>query len=110
MPIGLTRPDAAARISGSEQAPALKGEVRFYQKRGGVIIAAQLSGLPQDIPFCTLCIPGESRLSPILNCGGTAYLVMLTGLKMQDIIGKKVALTCAEGQHIGCGTVGQPFS
>ncbi len=39
-------PEAAASIAGSENCPDLSGAVRFYQTRAGVIVLAEISGLP----------------------------------------------------------------
>ncbi len=45
------RPQAVAPITGSENYPALSGVVRFYQTREGVIVLAEVSGLPHsDLP------------------------------------------------------------
>lgn len=45
------RPQAAARIAGSESYPDITGAVRFYQTREGVIVCAEISGLPHaDLP------------------------------------------------------------
>ena len=43
-------PDAVARIGGGEQAPCLKGSVKFYQLPGGVLVEAELTGLPSQPP------------------------------------------------------------
>jgi len=40
------RPQAAANIAGSENYPSISGMVRFYQTRRGVIVLAEISGLP----------------------------------------------------------------
>lgn len=40
------RPNALAAISGSKDYPQLSGTVRFYQMRRGVLVAAEVSGLP----------------------------------------------------------------
>lgn len=122
MPKGLTRPDAAAVIRGGESAPHLRGEARFYQKRGGVLTAVQLSGLPESGSFFGLHIHegrncgGEDfsgtgghydpadrphplhagDLPPLLNCGGNAYLVTLTDrFSLQDVVGRTVVIHSA---------------
>ena len=46
------RPDAQAVISGSEAYPGISGIVRFYQTRAGVLVAAEVSGLPVDAEPC----------------------------------------------------------
>jgi len=46
-----SRPQAAASIAGSENYPGLSGTVRFYQTRAGVIVLAEICGLPySDLP------------------------------------------------------------
>jgi len=40
------RPQAAAGIAGGESCPGLRGTVRFYQTPKGVIVWAEVSGLP----------------------------------------------------------------
>lgn len=45
------RPQAEARIAGSKSCPDLSGTVRFYQTGEGVIVLAEISGLPRaDLP------------------------------------------------------------
>ena len=45
------RPQAAASIVGSKDYPGISGSVRLYQANAGVIVLAQVTGLPQsDIP------------------------------------------------------------
>lgn len=46
------RPQAAARIAGSESYPHLSGAVRFYQTNEGVIVWAEINGLPQSALPC----------------------------------------------------------
>ncbi|MBQ9648727.1 MAG: superoxide dismutase family protein [Oscillospiraceae bacterium] len=46
------RPDAWAALSGSEAYPDVSGLVRFYQTRSGVLVAAEVSGLPEDADPC----------------------------------------------------------
>lgn len=46
------RPDAQAVISGSAEYPGLHGVVRFYQTSQGVLVAAEVRGLPQGTGPC----------------------------------------------------------
>lgn len=46
------RPQAEARIAGSESFPDITGTVRFYQTNEGVIVCAEISGLPHDGQPC----------------------------------------------------------
>ena len=41
------RPHACARIMGSKEYPGIAGTVRFYQTNGGVLVAAEVCGLPK---------------------------------------------------------------
>ena len=41
-------PDAAACIRGGPELPDLRGEVKFYQKRGAVLVCVHVSGLPGE--------------------------------------------------------------
>lgn len=42
------RPQATAKITGSERHPDISGTVRFYQTSAGVIVWAEISGLPHS--------------------------------------------------------------
>lgn len=46
------RPQAAASIEGSKDYPGISGTVRLYQANEGVIVFAQVSGLPQSDTSC----------------------------------------------------------
>ena len=115
------RPDAAACVKGSPEAPCLSGEVRFYQKPQGVLITARVTGLPRENEsgFFALHIhegtdcsgagfadtkghynpagaahPGHAGdLPPLLSCHGQAFLAVLTDcFRVRDIIGRTVVI------------------
>lgn len=46
------KPDALAAIKGSESYADINGRVSFYQTRRGVIVSAEISGLPQNKDVC----------------------------------------------------------
>lgn len=46
------RPDAQAALRGSAAYPSIYGIVRFYQTEYGVLVAAEVSGLPQAAERC----------------------------------------------------------
>lgn len=46
LPVLRRRPDALADISGGRENPRLRGSARFYQTRQGVLVLAEVSGLP----------------------------------------------------------------
>lgn len=47
------RANAAALVTGSEKYPGIHGRVLFYQLRSGVIVRAEISGLPKRNPLCS---------------------------------------------------------
>lgn len=44
--------DASAVINGSTEYPNIQGSVRFYQTRNGVLVAAEINGLPNSDEKC----------------------------------------------------------
>ncbi len=46
------RADAVAFINGSPDFPEIKGRVLFYQLKNGVIVRAEISGLPKGTSYC----------------------------------------------------------
>lgn len=114
-------PDAVACIRGGPKAPHLSGTVRFYQKRGAVLVAVHVSGLPRESEtvFFALHIHGGGSCSgedfsetgghydprneahpqhagdlpPLLFCGGGAYLAVLTDrFSVADVLGRTVVI------------------
>lgn len=62
-------PQAAARITGSESCPGLSGAVRFCQTKEGVIVLAEIIGLPHDdlpflFPFTTVSLSAGPGMGP----------------------------------------------
>lgn len=113
--------DAVAYIHGGWDVPKLWGEVRFFQESGGVLIVAEISGLPEDnrTGFFGLHIhegnacageafsatgshydpTGEMHpmhagdLPPLLRCRGGAYLAVRTDrFRLEEIIGRTVVI------------------
>ncbi len=70
------KPNAEAVICGSDKYPSINGKVMFYQLCGGVIVHAEIEGLPKKCnPFLgfhihngTQCTGNES--DPFLNADG----------------------------------------
>ena len=116
-----SRPTAVAYIRGGDAAPDLFGTVRFYQKRGSVLVVASIFHLPQNNSsgFFALHIheggecsgedfsdtgshynpmgtPHPSHvgdLPPLLECNGGAYLAVMTDrFDVKDIIGRTVVI------------------
>lgn len=58
LPLLRRRPQAVAQVQGSADYPAIRGRVRFYQTRRGVLVAAEVMGLP---------VPAQTCRSPIFG-------------------------------------------
>lgn len=114
------KPAACAKILGGEDFPCIKGNVRFYQLPCGVLIEADISGLPKNCSgFLGLHVhegescSGESfsdtkghfnpesmphpmhagDFPPLLCEGGKAYLSFLTGrFRVAEVFGKTVVI------------------
>lgn len=63
------RAQAAAAVTGGEDCPGLSGTVRFYQTGDGVIVCAEISGLPHDDAPCQGRIFGF-HIHTGTDCGG----------------------------------------
>lgn len=113
-------PNAVARILGGGRYPGIWGTVKFYQRRDGVMVEAEINGLPRtETNFFALHIhggdscrgedfsrsgthfnPGGEKhpnhagdLPVLLGCGGKAYMQVLTGrFHVGEVMGKTVIL------------------
>lgn len=114
------RPLAVARLKGGKEAPLLTGVVRFFQRPGGILVEADVSGLPQNrsgfygfhIHTGSSCA-GESfsatgshydpgyqphprhagDLPPLMSFGGRACLAVMTDrFSISDVLGKTVVI------------------
>ncbi len=113
-------PHAIAYIKGGNDAPELFGQVKFYQKKNYVLVAANVQGLPEtDSGFFGFHIHEGSDcggtdfsntgshynpkqlphprhagdLPPLLKCNGIAYQTFATDrFSVSDILGKTVVI------------------
>ncbi len=111
---------AIAHIKGSEEYPELSGNVRFYQRQNGVLVYAEVWGLPHDSSFFgfhihegTSCSGSEADpfanalthfnpydrphpyhsgdLPPLFSSGGYAVSVFLTDrFSVNEVLGRAV--------------------
>ncbi len=112
------RPLAVARIHGGTENRELKGTVRFYQKRDGVLVYAYVTGLPGNGFYGFHIHEGGScsgtgfsdtlghynptnaphpmhfgDLPPLLSASGTAKMTVLTNrFRICEILGKTVVI------------------
>lgn len=63
------RPNAIARIRGSELYCGISGEVRFYQAPRGVFVVTEVSGLPRECGACEAPVFGYHIHSGSLCAG-----------------------------------------
>lgn len=63
------RPQAMASITGSESYPSISGIVQLYQTNSGVIVLAEISGLPKSENPCQSRIFGF-HIHKGTDCGG----------------------------------------
>lgn len=113
-------PAAKASISGDSIHSAIRGQVSFIPQRTGVLVVADIRGLPySEAGFFALHIHegGDCRgrgfpntgghynpderphplhagdLPPLLSNGGSAYMAVLTNrFRVEDVIGKTVVI------------------
>lgn len=121
MQIPHGRPEALACLTGGPEAPELAGSVRFYSTRDGVLVAADIRGLPRSDtcrffafhihegndcggkgfvdtgghfnPAGAAHPEHAGDLPPLLGCGGRAFMVVLSDrFRVQDILGRTVII------------------
>lgn len=88
------RAQAVARVTGSKDYPGLSGVVRFYQTQKGVLVFAQVSGLPHsDLP-CQGRVFGF-HIHKGTDCGGNADDPFANAMSHYDPAG------CEHPHHAG---------
>lgn len=121
MLIPTVPPGAIARLSGGPDAPGMMGSVQFYPMWGGVLVVAQVRGLPlrgdgifamhiheggrctgmgfSDAgahfdPEGTVHPRHAGDLLPLFRCcGGRGYLALVTDrFSIRDVIGRTVVI------------------
>lgn len=119
MRVPFGRPGAIACITGGADAPCLSGCVKFYGTEYGVLVVADVGGLPAGSDFYAMHIHEGNRcggkdfsqtgshytageethpyhagdLPPLLSCRGRAYLAVLTNrFCLQDVLGRTVVI------------------
>lgn len=110
---------AWACITGGEAYPHIRGTVRFFSCGSGVLVTADIRGLPEGnaihgfhIHAGEACTgsrfadtlghfdPGQQPhpfhagdLPPLFSCGGKAYMQVLTGrFRIREVIGRTVVI------------------
>ena len=115
------QPDAIAVIQGGSEYPDIRGEVWLYQLKSGVLVAAEVYGLPKQEGQCDSRIFGfhlhAGDLPPLFGCNGYAVSIFLTDrFLVADVIGKTMILhdrpddfktqpAGDAGEKIACGVI-----
>lgn len=114
------KPDAVAFITGKDITSAVKGLIKFYQKKNCVLVVADIKGLPETDtnffgfhihegnncegtdfsgskghynPYATSHPKHAGDLPPLMLCGNMACLSFKTDrFKVSDIIGRTVVI------------------
>lgn len=119
MRFNFGKPAARAVIAGGTEAPMLRGTVAFYQQPNGVLVVADVSGLPRQNGFygfhihdgksCTgagfsdtgshynpTMLPHPNHagdLPPLLGNSGRAFLAVMTDrFSISDVLGRTVVI------------------
>lgn len=120
MHIPFGRPEAIAKVLGGRNAPNLYGSVKFYQMSNGVLVAAEICGLPESGTgiFAFHIHEGENcegegfpntgshfnpqsnmhpshagDLPPLFSCNGNAFSAVLTDrFQISQIIGRTIVI------------------
>lgn len=111
-------PDAIACIRGGQAHPGIRGTVRFFRRRCGTLVEAEITGLPETGFFGVHIHEGfdcggedfsdsKGHFNPggaahpnhagdlpvLLESGGRAYLKVFTGrFRVEDVIGRTVII------------------
>ena len=114
-------PTAVAHLRGGDEAPDLVGKVKFYQKREGVLVVANIENLPESggtgffafhihegnncegagfsgtgnhyDPYGVIHPHHAGDLPPLMSCNGGAYMAVMTDrFRVRDIIGQTVVI------------------
>lgn len=102
-------PNAVVRLSGEEETPELSGAAEFYTTPLGVVICAELSGLPSEkrTQIFGLCI-GEEE-TPIYSSEGIAWCAVMTGHhSVAEVVGKTMTVRRDRKIPLACGTIRTP--
>ena len=123
-------PAAVAHVRGSEAHPDIRGCVRFRQMDGGVLVTAEIRGLPGDNGIFAFHIHNDSGGTgegPFACVGGhygpagNAYLSVFTNrFTVDEVIGRAVVIHAKpddfttqpsgnSGERIACGEIRRPM-
>ena len=103
-------PGAVVRLSGLEEDSAVSGEAEFYTTPLGVVVCAQVTGLPNEKKrqIFGLCIGSEE--TAIYSDGGDAWCAVMTDhFSVAEILGTTVTVRKDRTSALGQGLVAPPI-
>lgn len=94
------KPHASARFTGGPDVPILRGILRLYPMPRGVLLAAEINGLPRGELF-GFRIEGEISVPPLVSVRGRALQMMVVGAcTVEDLIGREVTLSSSAAERV----------
>lgn len=99
-------PGAVARLSGGVNGPELSGNAEFYATPLGIVVCAEISGLPIDkrSEIFGLCIGDEE--TAIYSKAGSAWCAVMTRHQsVSDVVGKTLTVRKDRKSSLGQGTI-----
>ena len=100
------RPGAVAQLTGDRDASPLHGEAEFYMTPLGVVLCAELSGLPRERRSEVFGLQIGDEITPIYAKSGSAWCALMTRHKtVSDVLGKAVTVLAGRFNAIGSGTI-----
>ena len=99
-------PGAVVRLSGEQDTSPLRGEAEFYTTPLGVVLCAELSGLPEEKRSEVFGLRIGDEITPIYARAGSAWCARMTCHKtLSEVLGKAVTVLSGRTDPIGGGTV-----
>lgn len=111
-------PGAVARLHGTETCEGMEGEVAFYTTPLGVVVCAEVSGLPDGKPSEAFGLsigeedPTRKRLNvipPLSARKGRAWCAVMTGgIRVSEILGETLRVRSGDASFLGEGRITAP--
>ncbi len=98
------KPHALARLSGSPACPILRGVVRLYPMPRGVLLAAEIIGLPEGSLFALNLEQGKPLPALLAHRGKSLQVMVAGGCTVEDLMGRTLSIE-EEGTILGKGTI-----
>ena len=98
------KPHAVARLSGSPACPILQGVIRLYPMPRGVLLAVEITGLPEGALFALTLERGKPLPALLAHRGKSLQVMVAGGCTVEDLMGRTLSIE-KEGIILGKGTI-----